>query len=77
METAGALGIIEIILIVGCLLWVMNVFRKSSILRKMDQQLDHMNQQQQNQSNNTFNRPKKKVNDRSDEGEFVDYEEVD
>ena len=43
----------------------------------MDQQLDHMNQQQQKeQSNNTFSH-QKKVSNPPDEGEFVDYEEVD
>lgn len=68
---AGTPGILEILLIAIAILWLLNAFRKASILRKMEQQLDE-------RSKDSSSGKKKKRIQREDpnDTEDADYEVI-
>lgn len=68
---AGTPGILEILLIAVAILWLLNAFRKASILRKMEQQLDEGNK------DSSSGKKKKRIQrEDPDDTEDADYEVI-
>lgn len=68
---AGATGILEIILIAVAVLWLLNAFRKNSVLRKMEQQLD-----ERNKDSSSGKKKKRIQREDPDDTEDADYEVI-
>lgn len=64
MLKAGYSGIWEILIIALAIMWLLNSYRKNSILRKMEEQLDNRNKP-------------KSSNKKVKEAKFTDAEEAD
>jgi hypothetical protein len=73
MLIAGYTGWLEILIIVICIFWLLNAYRKNSILRKMEEELD-ARKQDRNSREKTKTVDKGKNIPRN--AEFVDYEEI-
>lgn len=73
MLIAGYTGWLEILIIVICIFWLLNAYRKNSILRKMEEELD-ARKQDRNSREETKTVAKGKNIPR--DAEFVDYEEI-
>lgn len=73
MLIAGYTGWLEILIIVICVFWLLNAYRKNSILRKMEEELDARKQDRNSREEaKTVNKGKNIPKD----AEFVDYEEI-
>ncbi len=73
MLIAGYTGWLEILIIVICIFWLLNAYRKNSILRKMEEELDARKQDRNSrEETKTVSKGKNIPGD----AEFVDYEEI-
>lgn len=73
MLESGYTGWVELLLIGICVFWLLNAYRKSSILKKMEDELDERKRERHSR------RETKKVSKGKNippDAEFVDYEEI-
>ena len=74
MLKAGYTGWLEILIIVICVFWLLNAYRKNSILRKMEEELDERKKNRNSREDET--KAVSKGKNIPEDSEFVDYEEI-
>lgn len=75
MQSAGQPGVLEIILIGVAVLWLLNAFRRASILKKVEAEVDSARRRRTKPvSENRSPGNKKDKSHLTEDAEYVDYE---